>query len=106
MLNPGPLSFEPLTMGGELLSLLLVTASFIIIALTAARIKTLRSFQFEMFLFALILFLAETPRILDTLLGVINVPSIEIIGLAVHTVSMVILSAFVAFRIYGFLKSG
>ena len=59
--------------------------------------------RYPVIIFALVLFFAETPHILDTL-GVIDSSSIGPIGLAAHTVSMLIFSVFIAFRIYGFLR--
>ncbi|MDA4112532.1 MAG: hypothetical protein OK474_00600 [Thaumarchaeota archaeon] len=92
-----------LTDAGGIASLLLITASFIVLALAARRIRVLRSFQVEMFVFAVVLFAAESPHIFSTL-GLINVSSFEAAGLALHSVSMVILAGFVAFRVLGFLK--
>lgn len=67
--------------------------------------KSLRSFQFQMVLFAAVLFLAEVPRILGTL-GVIGVSAFEEVGLEIHSASMVVLVGFAFYRIYGFLKGG
>src|SRR5437879_1094585 len=51
--------------------LILIIASLGIISYLAFRTKTVRSFQFEMFLFMLVLAVAEAPRILETL-GVVT----------------------------------
>lgn len=88
----------------EVLSLVLVLASFAIIAVLAARTKTRRSFQFEMFLFMLVLAVAEVPRILETLGAISGGPYYDTLGLEVHSVSMVVLVAFVALRVYRFSR--
>src|ERR1700676_4287714 len=88
----------------EILSLILILASFAIIIRLALRTKTVRSFQFEMFLFMLVLAAAETPRILQTLGIIAGGPFFDQIGLEIHSVSMVILAAFVALRTYRFWR--
>jgi len=95
--------FDAIIRSGEVSSLVFVTASFILLTLVARRSRTIRSFQFQMFLFALILFVSEVPRILGTL-GLIDLTSIEDVGLALHTIAMVPLSFFVAYRTYRFLS--
>jgi predicted membrane channel-forming protein YqfA (hemolysin III family) len=88
----------------EILSLVLVLGSLAIITYLALRTKTFRSFQFEMFLFMLVLGVAEVPRILETLGLIAATPYYDQIGLEVHSVSMAILTAFVALRVYGFRR--
>jgi hypothetical protein len=88
----------------EVLSLVLVLASFAVIAYLAFRTKTVRSFQFEMFLFMLILAVAEVPKIVETLGVFAGGPYYDMIGLEIHSVSMVILVAFVALRVYRFSR--
>lgn len=88
---------------GELLSLAFIAATLLALLVAAARTRTVKSFQFQMFLFAAVLFTAEVPRILGTL-GVIDVSSFEGVGLEIHSLSMVVLVCFAAFRIYGFLR--
>jgi len=88
----------------ELLSLVLVLASFVIVSYLALRTKTFRSFQFEMFLFMLVLAVSEVPRILETLGLISGGPYYDMVGLEIHSVSMLVLAAFVALRIYGFWK--
>jgi hypothetical protein len=90
----------------EGISLVLIIASFSIISYLAFRTKTVRSFQFEMFLFMLVLAVAEAPRILETLGVVIGGPYYDLVGLEVHSVSMVFLAAFVGLRIYRFWRVG
>jgi hypothetical protein len=88
----------------EGVSLILIIGALAIISYLAFRTKTVRSFQFEMFLFMLVLAAAEAPRILETL-GVITGGSYyDLVGLEIHSVSMVILAAFVGFRIYRFWR--
>jgi len=82
----------------ESLSLILILASL------ALRVKTFRSFQFEMFLFVLVLALSEIPRILETLGVFAGGPYYDMLGLEIHSLSMVILSLFVALRVYKFWK--
>ncbi len=88
----------------EVLSLILIIASLVIIIFLAVRTKTVHSFQFEMFLFMLVLATSETPRILETLGLVTAGPYYDVVGLGIHSVSMVILAAFVALRIYNFWR--
>jgi hypothetical protein len=95
--------FGLLTDVGEITSLILVTAAFVLFVIMATRSRVIRSFQFQMFLFALILFISEVPRILGTL-GFLDLKSIEDLGLTLHTAAMVPLSLFVAYRTYRFLK--
>jgi len=97
--------FDLLTEGGEFTSLILVTTAFVLFVILATRGRVIHSFQFQMFLFALILFISEVPRILRTL-GFLNLKSIEDVGLTLHTIAMVPLSLFVAYRVYRFLKGG
>jgi len=96
---------ESLTSTSETFTLLLIFLIMAILTVAAARTKTLRSFQFEMFVFALVLFSAEVPRVLDTL-GLIDASSYEDFGLEVHSASMVVLVAFVALRVYSFQRPG
>ncbi|MDV3244406.1 MAG: hypothetical protein LYZ66_04430 [Nitrososphaerales archaeon] len=92
-----------LATSANLLSLIFILGSFVIIAYLAAKVRTLRSFQFEMFLFLLVLALSEVPHVLDSM-NVVNLGGMVTYGLAIHSVSMVILSGFVAYRTYGFFK--
>lgn len=87
----------------ELLSLFFILGAFIIVAYLAAKVRTVRSFQFEMFLFLLVLGVAEVPRVLSSI-NMIDLGGIVTYGMEAHSVSMVILSGFVAYRIYGFFK--
>jgi hypothetical protein len=102
VINVETISLGNLTQGGEFVSLLLITTSFILLALAARRVRVLRSFQVEMFIFGIILFASESPHILSTL-GLIDISSFEVAGLALRSVSVVFLSGLVAYRIRGFL---
>ncbi len=88
----------------EALSLVLVLASFAIVSYLAFRTRTIRSFQFQMFLFMLVLAVAEVPRILETLGVFSGGPYYDLLGLEVHSVSMLVLAAFVALRVYDFWR--
>jgi hypothetical protein len=88
----------------DTLSLVLIVATFLIITYLALRARTIRSFQFEMFVVLLVLVLAEIPKILDSL-AIINISSIETTGLIIHTVSMVFLSLFILIRASRYLKA-
>src|SRR5437899_12486995 len=83
--------------GTELLSLVLIVTSFLIVSFLAYRTKTVRSFQFEMFVVLLVITVAEIPKITSSL-GLINISGIEDFGLVAHTLSMIFLSAFIAVR--------
>ncbi len=84
-------------------SLILIAVALVIFSTAASKSRTMKSLQFQMLLFVLILFAAEIPRILGSL-GVVDVASVEDLGLAVHSVSMVVLVGFMAYRVYGFMK--
>jgi hypothetical protein len=98
-------SEEPLGIAAELTSLALILASFLVITYLASRTRSRRTFQFEMFLFTVVLVTAEIPRTLYSL-GVVDLSWLSTFGLGIHSVSMVILSAFVAVRINGFFRTG
>ncbi len=87
----------------ETLSLILVITSFAILTRLALRVRTLRSLQSQFFIFSLILTISEIPRILETL-GLIDITPYQLLGLAVHTVSMIALGAFLVYRAYRFLR--
>jgi hypothetical protein len=89
--------------GTDALSLVLIVASFLVVTYLAYRAKTIRSFQFEIFVVLLVLVLAEIPKLLGDL-GVIDISGIETTGLLIHTVSMVFLSVFILVRASKYLK--
>lgn len=95
---------QPLGVAGEIVSLVLVIASFLIITYLATRTKRWKSFQVEMFLFTVVLIAAEVPRIIYSL-GIVNLDPLSTIGLGIHSVSMVILLTFLVFRVRGFVMT-
>ena len=95
---------DPLGVTGEIVSLILVLASFLIITYLASKTRSRRSFQFEMFLFTVVLVGAEVPRIAYSL-GVVDLDPLSTIGLGIHSVSMVILLTFLVFRVRGFVMT-
>jgi hypothetical protein len=100
---PEPGSVESLA---EITSLVLIVASFLIITYVAftsySSFKSRRkSFSFEMFVFTVVLVAAEIPRTLYSL-GVVNLDALAPTGLGIHSISMVFLTLFVAYRAYGF----
>ena len=97
MSGSGYLSIDLVATGAELLSLVLIVISFLIVAFLAYRTKTVRSFQFEMFVVLLVITVAEVPKIMNSL-GLIDVSGIQDFGLEAHTLSMIFLSAFIALR--------
>lgn len=84
---------------GETISLLLISFSFVILSYLSIRAKSLRSLQFQMFVVVLTLMIAEVPRILQTL-GILTASSFaDLVGLVIHTISMIFLSAFLLYRV-------
>jgi len=90
---------------GEYAALLFILVSFIIFLIAARRAGTVKSFQFEMLVFAVVLFSAEIPMTLGDL-GIVNLSAIQDIGFELHSASMVLLAGFVAYRVLGFMKRG
>ncbi len=87
----------------EIVSLFLILASTVLIVYLNFRVRNIRTFQFEILLFTLILVAAEIPRTLYSL-GLVNLDALSPAGLEIHSVSMVILTLFVAYRTVGFFK--
>ena len=87
----------------EVLSLLLILGSFVVLAYANARLRSRRTFQFEMLVFALVLMLAELPRSLYSL-GIIDLDLLSDVGLELHSISMLFLAGFVGYRAYGFSR--
>ncbi|QQG48850.1 MAG: hypothetical protein HY247_00570 [archaeon] len=98
------MSLEPITQTGEYISLVLVIFAFLTFAILAMKSRSLRSLQGQMFVVVLIIFAAELPRILWTI-GIVDLSWLADYGLEVHSVSMVLLTGFLAYRIYGFLRA-
>ena len=87
----------------ELFSLFLILASVVLIVYLNLRIRNIRTFQFEMLLFTVILVAAEVPRTLYSL-GLVDLDFLSPTGLELHSVSMVILALFVSYRTVGFFR--
>ena len=104
MANYAYASENPLAIDGELVSLVLIAVSFVVITYLAAKTRNRRTFQFEMFLFAVVLVAAEVPRVIYSL-GVIDLDALSTVGLGIHSVSMVIIAGFVALRVRGFVRT-
>lgn len=104
MANYAYASENPLAADAELVSLVLIVAAFVVITYLTAKTRSRKSFQFEMFLFSLVLVAAEVPRVLYSL-HVIDIDALSTIGLEIHSVSMVIITGFVLFRVRGFVST-
>lgn len=89
----------------EIVSMIFIVLSLVVLAYLSYRVKTVKSFQFEMFIFALLVSLAEIPRIMNTL-GFIQTAGIEGLGLLMHTASMIFLAGFILIRVFRFLTEG
>jgi hypothetical protein len=87
----------------EIASLFLIIASTFLIVYLNFRVRNIRTFQFEMLLFTIILVAAEIPRTLYSL-GVVDLDFLSLTGLEIHSVSMVILALFVSYRTVGFFR--
>jgi hypothetical protein len=98
-------SEDPVAIVAELISLTLIIASFLVVTYLTLRSRSRKSFQFEMFLFTVVLVVAEIPRTLYSL-GIIDLDWLSAFGLEIHSVSMVTLTAFVAIRFNGFFRKG
>jgi hypothetical protein len=71
----------------------------------AYRAKTFKSFQFEMFVVLLVLVISEAPKILSDL-GLLDVSWFADAGLIIHSLSMVLISLFIAFRAGKYFRQG
>lgn len=89
----------------EIVSLTFIVLSLLVLAFLSYRVKTVKSFQFELFIVALVIALAEVPRILD-ILGFIQTASIEGFGLLLHTASMILLAGFIMIRVLKYFTEG
>src|SRR5712692_2765398 len=98
-------SEDPLTVTIELFSLALILASFLVISYLAFRIRSRRTFQFEMFLSTVVLVAAEIPRVLYSI-HLIDIGALSTVGLGIHSISMAVLTGFVLIRLNGFFKTG
>jgi hypothetical protein len=115
LIDPATLSFNPsgptgtaLSTAGSYLSLLLIFVAFGLIAALSMRSRTVSSFQFELYVFVLIVVMAEVPAILINLGFLPALAQYELDGLIVHSISMAFLSAFIlwrAFKAFGTRKT-
>jgi len=94
---------ESATQTGEVVSLLVIVSILLVLAAAAFKVKTYRSLQFQTLLFAVVLFAAEIPRVAETI-GILGVTGLEDLGIELHSVSMLVLVLFLAYRIRGFMK--
>jgi hypothetical protein len=107
--NPSGPTGTGLETAGSYLSLILIFAAFGLIATLSMRSRTVSSFQFELYVFVLIVVMAEVPAILINLGFLPALAQYELDGLIVHSISMAFLSAFIlwrAFKAFGTKKSG
>lgn len=88
-----------MTQIGESVSLVLIFSSFAVLSFLSIRSRSIKSLQFQMFLVVLVLVVAETPRVLQTLGLLVASSFTDLIGLYIHTISMVLLSAFLIYRV-------
>src|SRR5437660_10347849 len=84
---------------GILLGVLVALALFVRMALSAGTVKSL---QFQLAAFLSVWAISEIPRVLDSI-GVINLGSISLYGMIIHTVSMVLFAVFVTYRFSRFV---
>jgi hypothetical protein len=94
-------SEDPLAVAAEIFSLVLIVLAFFVITYLTAKTRNRKTFQFEMFIFTVVLVAAEIPRTLYSL-HIIDLDALSTFGLGIHSVSMLILVGFVALRIRGF----
>jgi hypothetical protein len=81
-------------------SLVLIFVAFGLIAALSMRSRTTSSFQFELYVFVLVVVMAEVPGILINLGFLPALASYELDGLIVHSFSMAFLSGFILWRAY------
>ena len=87
----------------EVVSIVLIAASFLLLLTLNLRLKAIRTFQFETLIFSLILLISEIPHILQSL-DLLSLTGFEDLGLEMHTIAMVVISGFVAIRVYHYIK--
>ena len=81
-------------------SLTLIFIAFGLIAALSIRSRTTSSFQFELYVFVLVVVMAEVPGILINLGFLPALAQYELDGLIVHSFSMAFLSGFILWRAY------
>jgi hypothetical protein len=80
------------------LTLILIFLSFGLISVLSMRSRTVRSFQFELYVFMLVVVFAEVPKIASDLGWIPPMAEYDLPGLAIHSVSMAFLAGFVLWR--------
>jgi len=95
----GPAAQSIANIGGYI-SLVLIFVAFALIAALSMRSRTISSFQFELYVFVLVVVMAEVPAILINLGFLPALQQYELDGLIVHSISMAFLSAFILWRAY------
>jgi hypothetical protein len=96
--NPSGPSGQAIENAGGYVSLSLIFIAFGLIALLSMRSRTTSSFQFELYVFILVVVMAEVPGILINLGFLPALASYELDGLIVHSFSMAFLSGFILWR--------
>ncbi len=101
------LSFNPSSPLGQSIanaagyvSLVLIFVAFGLIAALSMRSRTTSSFQFELYVFVLVVVMAEVPGILIDLGFLPALAQYELDGLIVHSFSMAFISGFILWRAY------
>ena len=84
---------------GILSGVLVALILFLRMALSAGTVKSL---QFQLAAFLSVWAISEIPRVLDSI-GVINLGSISLYGMMIHTVSMVLFAVFITYRFSRFV---
>jgi hypothetical protein len=88
------------------LSLALIFIAFGLIATLSMRSRTVSSFQFELYVFVLVVVMAEVPMIAINLGFLPALQQYELDGLVVHSISMAFLSSFVMWRAFKSFGNG
>jgi hypothetical protein len=98
--NPAGPTAQSIETTGGYLSLVLIFVAFGLIAALSMRSRTISSFQFELYVFVLVVVMAEVPAILINLGFLPSLEQYELDGLIVHSISMAFLSGFILWRAY------
>lgn len=98
--NPAGPEAQTIENAGGYLSLVLIFVAFGLIAALSMRSRTISSFQFELYVFVLVVVMAEVPAILINLGFLPGLAQYELDGLVVHSISMGFLSTFILWRAY------
>ena len=98
--NPaGPFAQNIMNLMGYI-SLALIVVAFSLIAALSMRSRTISSFQFELYVFILVIVIAEVPYILGNLGLMVDTPQFQLIGLIIHSCSMAFISTFILWRAF------